>query len=373
LHDQEHHRAVRRLKRLADLALAAFLVTPAALAEVASSATVLVLGAEESPLTGRLRAEIEALGLRVVSVDGRDASPSDLAERARTAGAAVAVSTTETRAGVDLWLVDRVTGKTLLREVLVRDLSNGDPDSVIALRAVELLRASLLELELGHPPRGEVTVTPDVLKTVGPTALEARGRARHTRRASERGHPLTESEDALLAGVGASVLAHLGQAGIVPGVTAAAFWQPNRRVAVGPSVTVPLRSSNVRADEGSAEIWSSMFGLGFRIAPLAPGGVLEPSLGLGGSALFLHIEGVQARPDLATDTAQLVAAGPYGEVGCALRIVRALTLRVDFRALAAFPRPIVEFVGREVASLGRPFVALTFGLEYRAVLSASRD
>jgi hypothetical protein len=363
----------RWLKRSVSVVVAGMLAAPAAPAEMASGATVLVLGAEDSPVTVRLRDEIEALGLRVVTVDGRDVSPADLAALARTEGAAVAVSTTETPGGVELWLVDRVTGKTLLREVLARDLSHGDSDSVIALRAVELLRASLLELELDHPPRGEVTATHDFLETLGPRAPHAAREVRRTPSTGEHTQRREADGSALLAGVGASVLTHLGQVATVPGVTANALWQPTRRVAVGLWGTVPLGSSSVSADEGSAEIWSSAFGTGFRVAPLSPGGILEPSLGLGASALFLRVEGVEARANLVTDAEQLVAAGPHAEIGCAVRVVHGLTLRVDLRALAAFPRPIVEFVGREVASLGRPFVVLTLGLEYRAVLSASRD
>jgi hypothetical protein len=360
-------------KRCVSALVACALAAPVASAELSDSTTVLVFGVEASPLTGRLRAEIEALGLRVVVVDGRDPSPSDLTERARAVGAAVAVSTTATAGGVELLLVDRVTGKTLEREVLARDLSNDDSDSVIALRTVELLRASLLELELGHPPRGEVTATPDVLQTVKTRAPEAEREVRHTPSAAVRAERRALGEDAILAGVGASVLTHFGQVAMVPGVTATALFQPTQRVAVGLWAGVPLGSSNLAAEEGSAEIWSSVFGTIFRIAPLTPGAVLEPSLGVGGSVLFLRVEGVEASPNFVTDAEQLMAAGPHGELGCALRVVRGLTLRLDLRALAAFPRPIVEFVGREVASLGRPFVALTLGLEYRAVLSASRD
>lgn len=70
---------------------------------------------------------------------------------------------------------------------------------------------------------------------------------------------------------------------------------------------------------------------------------------------------------------ELIAVGPYVELGCALRVVRWLTLRLDARAIMAFPRPIIQFADREVASLGRPLMTAPLGLEYRAVVSPTRD
>ena len=120
----------RRVARGVRIAVAGMLVASFARAEPMTDKTVLVLGAEDSPLTARLRAEVRALGLHVVVMEGADVSLVELEVHARAAGAAVALSATESGEGVELRLVDRLTGKTLLREVLQRDLSNTDPDAL---------------------------------------------------------------------------------------------------------------------------------------------------------------------------------------------------------------------------------------------------
>ncbi len=63
--------------------------------------------------------------------------------------------------GVEIWIADRVTGKTVLRE-MADDGGTPDRDAALALRAVELLRASLLEVGLPAPPPGEVPATPEI-------------------------------------------------------------------------------------------------------------------------------------------------------------------------------------------------------------------
>jgi hypothetical protein len=283
----------------------------------------------------------------------------------------VALSTRETPRGVELWLVDRVTGKTLLREVLERDLKSADPDAVIALRAVELLRASLLELELAHPARGEVPAAPALRESVDRLERAPVDRRSSDRRA--RGAAATEQESALIAGVAMAAHSHLGMTRTTPGIVPVALWHPTRRVAAGFWGLVPLGSAEVTGDEGAAGVRSWAVGSGFRVAPFTLGRRWEPSLGGGASVLWLNVEGLRARPALGLTTGRLVAAGPYGELGCGFRIAGGLSLRADVRALVAFPRPVVEFAGREVVALGRPLATASFGVEYRAVLATSRD
>lgn len=348
--------------------LGGMLATEAVRAEPMTDTAVLVLGVEDASLTKRLQAELRAFGFRVLVAEGHNVSVAELEVRARAAGVALALSTTETSHGVELRLVDRVTGKTLLREVLERDLSSTDPDALIALRAIELLRASLLELALTHPPRGEVAPTNTLRETT-----------RRSVGSVERVHPPGSTkvantlEDSALAGLAISVLTHLGETRPELGLAADLLWQPTAEVAVGIWAAIPLGSVEVTASEGTADVRSHVFGTGVRLTPLSLGERLLPTLGAGGSVLWLSVAGTRTRSDLVLASEQLVAAGPYAEVGCGLRVTRALTLRSEVRAVVAFPKPIIEFVDREVASLGRPFLMATFGLEYRAVASANRD
>lgn len=359
----------RWVSRGARLVLAGMLVARAARAEPMADTTVLVLGAESAALTGRLRAELETLGLRVL-VEGGDVSLEELEGRAHAVGAAVALSATESSEGVELRLVDRVTGKTLLREVLQRDLSSTDPDAVLALRAVELLRASLLELELGHPARGEIAVTSTLRETIR-RAVYADEPA--VPRLSDPKPANGAAEHAVLSDVGIVMLAHPGETRPQAGVSAALWWQPTRALAVGLWGAVPFGSVNVSASEGAADVRSNVFGSGLRFMPWVLVERLTPALGAGASVLWSSIDGTRARSDLVLASEELIAVGPYAEIGCGLAIARGLTLRSDVRAVLSFPKPVIQFADREVTALGRPFVTATFGLEYRAVVSAPRD
>src|SRR5262249_27000792 len=83
---------------------------------------------------------------------------------ARNVGAVAAIRLVPSGAGVEVWVTDRVTGKTI-----VRDLATPSGDAV-ALGAVELLRASFMELHADVPHRGEVAPTPQVKALALPEA-----------------------------------------------------------------------------------------------------------------------------------------------------------------------------------------------------------
>jgi hypothetical protein len=129
----------------------------------AASGTILVIvDAQAQPLATRVAAELEALGFSVVSETRATLGP-ELASDARKASAFAAIAIGPSAEGsVEITVLDRVTGKTLRRELLGRSLSDPTTRELVALRASELLRASLMEIEAPHPPRGDVPASPRV-------------------------------------------------------------------------------------------------------------------------------------------------------------------------------------------------------------------
>src|SRR5262249_41204308 len=112
---------------------------------------------------------LEALGFQVVEMPVPSEAPArealEAAARAAGAVAAVRLVPSPTDGGIEVWIVDRVTGKTVLREVVAPDVSAGGAAaraSTLAVRVVELLRASLLEMDAPHPSRGELPPTPEL-------------------------------------------------------------------------------------------------------------------------------------------------------------------------------------------------------------------
>lgn len=111
---------------------------------------LLVDDADTRPVGVRLRAELVSLGFEVELAPAPEVEPSraSLEQAAREAGAVAALRVRASRAGVEVWVMDRVTSKTVLREVV---FTGGDDEGLVAVRAVELLRASLLEVALPGP------------------------------------------------------------------------------------------------------------------------------------------------------------------------------------------------------------------------------
>src|SRR5689334_14221373 len=114
-----------------------------------------------STTSRRLQAELASMGLEVVvtvlpsAVESRAA----IERAARSANAMAAIYVVAQGMRAELWIVDRVTNKTVIREIVATESSRGNADDAIAVGVAELLRASLLEVETKRPAQGEYPAT----------------------------------------------------------------------------------------------------------------------------------------------------------------------------------------------------------------------
>jgi hypothetical protein len=117
-------------------------------------------GPREAGVLRRLEAELRLAGFELVrrEVSGTIARAL-LDTLAQQEKAFAAVALTEAGRSIDVWIEDRITGKTLIRTLVA------DDDGVIATRAAELLQASFIELTLRPPP---APVPPEVSRLVQP-------------------------------------------------------------------------------------------------------------------------------------------------------------------------------------------------------------
>jgi hypothetical protein len=104
----------------------------------------------------RLRAELRLQNFEVVVVDadpalGSSESVGSAAQR-EDAFAGISITRQAGATSADVWIADRVTGKTTVRTLALR--SQREAPSVLAVRAVDFLRSSLRELPPGEeaPP-----------------------------------------------------------------------------------------------------------------------------------------------------------------------------------------------------------------------------
>ncbi|MCS6901077.1 MAG: hypothetical protein RMJ98_15945, partial [Myxococcales bacterium] len=120
-----------------------FLGTPSTWA---APAVLIVTEGNDDPVGHRLEVELATLGLDAV-LTPPPAPPTDeaVARMTQERGAAATIWVRPKKdGGVLLWVNDRVTGKQVLRELR---LGTNEGVEEIALHALELLRASLLELD----------------------------------------------------------------------------------------------------------------------------------------------------------------------------------------------------------------------------------
>lgn len=292
---------------------------------------------DERTLT-RLRSELDALGLRVVEVSApaEDRSPRGLERAAREAGAFAALRIVPWERGIEVWIADRVTGKTVLRELVV---APGEAaDEVVALRAVELLRASLLELELPHEQSGDVPPPPAVKRLVS---------------RPEPAPAPAESDPKF--GIGLGVGPVLSPGGVHPS------WQImlKARYVMAPRWgaelvgLLPTLPSAIHQPEGSADISIFFVGAALTFDLLAPPNpwTARAAIGVGGAALRMV---GSANPPYVSATDSVIVALPYTRLDLLYRIASDVRLGASIWAGVALPRATVTFADRQVASWGRP-------------------
>ncbi|WP_044985900.1 hypothetical protein [Sorangium cellulosum] len=349
---------------------------PSQQAAAAASRVVIVEADADDPLVReaatRLRAELGAAGFEVVRVPrGREADARAALERAaQDEGAFAAAAIFRSRAGAtaDLWIVDRVTQKTVVRTV---EVSGAAAPSVMAVRAVELLQASLLEASLlssRAPPEGaaggeRAAVPEDVRRWMAPVR----------RRAGADPAPAAE-RPGMLAGFGvqAGLAALLSAGGIGPALGPAlrlsygagagggalpaglaarlTFAGP----AIGPALEGALGAVSVRQEMALLEaVWAPETGAAF--SPVL-------SAGVGGVHLFIAGDPL---PPLRSATGEVwsIAASLGG--GAGLRLTDRAALLLDVHAIFAEPRAVVTLGGERLGTAGRPTFAGFLGLLVR--------
>jgi hypothetical protein len=297
----------------------------------------------------RLQAEltVEGFDAQVREVDLGSDLRASLEKMAPTmaATAVVAVVAGDDPASAELWVVDRMTGKTVVRRV------HADPKAariaeVLSVRAVELLRASFLELAITSRP------APDVVEVPLPTAPVV------TRFVTE---PLEEAEpdwtwavEAGGGGVGAIQSA-------ANGTTLLGEFVPVARVqrAFGPRWCARITfaglgtQAHVDMPGGYADVSQTLLLLE-GLVRFRRGRRLEPVVSLGAGMLRVSAEGHEMAPYIGGNTWRVSAAV---DAGVGLRVPlrpRRVELGIELHALLAEPYPVVRFFQTEVARTGRP-------------------
>lgn len=331
--------------------------------------SIVLLGSAGS-LSSQIEAELSSLGFLVQTREAGSSveTPRQLQAAAREAGAEAAVSVQPSALGVEVWLVDRVTGKTLSREV-VQTQPGLERERLIAVRVVELLRASLLELQLPSGTAGEVQASAELQAFAAlPSASVARETVQHPPAPAP-----TPSYGVLRFSAGWGLSSSVAATRVTPLADLGAFWQPTRRLAVGLTALVPVASADASAAEGSVRIATWQVQAGPRIYPLSAAGPIRPFIDVGLALLWFELDAARAESPLIAASERLVTAGGHVGLGCNWQLSSHFSLYSTLGASVAAAKPVVQFAGRDVLTLARPLAFWTLGVEYRAAAEASRD
>ena len=254
----------------------------------------------------------------------------------------------------ELWIVDGVAGgRAAVRRLLVPAGSNTHDDEVLAIRTLEFLRASALELARGATPmptpaRTTTTApTPTNVPRALPVAVVVPEDAREAAPLASPGAPrpfsfelgvsLLESSRTLgpaylpLARLGAELVSSLEARITVAGL------------GTRPAVTRPEGTATVNHTIGLVELRTV-----FR-----RGRTVRPAVGAGGGVLFVQVDGAgnwpyEGRRGHAWSGLFDVSAGLTVALG------RRLAVAMEAHGQVAAPAPTVQFSGEEAARIARP-------------------
>ena len=335
-------------------ALAIFVATWLLGAAAARAASVMIVRPANSPpvmveTLVRLKGELTSAGFETAIVDGASAtrgladSRADLEQLAARHGAdaVVAIVGDLSPDSVEVWVIDKVTGKSVVRRVPFEPGSER-ASKTLAIRAIELLRSSFLEIDLASHDRrnepGAAAPPPAVVHFVEMEKL-----ARHPERFGiEVGGAAVVSLD----GVGPAVLP------LARFDWALRPWLLLQAVLAGLGTRPTVANA-----EGSAQV-AQAYGLLGGSVRFRADARLRPFAALAAGALRTSVEGRADNPNQGRAVEQwsfLVDAG----VGSQLRLPDRFYLSLAAHAQLAEPYLAVRFVETVVATSARPNLLLT--------------
>jgi len=301
----------------------------------------------------RIRGELVSAGFQVEIAEGVDLEGTNdlrsrdslekLAEQ-RRADAAVAIIGDVAPNSVEAWVVDRVTGKSVMRRLSFEPQSNRAPQT-LAIRAIELLRSSFLEIHLA-PAEESGEARAEI-----PRAVERLVAFEPSSRLPER-FGIEVGAGGVMAG-----------GGVGPALLPVLLfdWALGRRLLLQATMAAWGTRPRVENRVGSAQVAQEFVLLGL-LYRLGPGARVQPFVGVSAGALHTSVEGRASYPNQGLSAGRwslLVDAG----LGVRLRLHDRFYLATAAHLQLAEPYPSIVFLDENVATSGRPnvFLTLTMG------------
>lgn len=313
--------------------------------------------------TVRLEAELWAAGFQVVSVDA--APDADARAQVEQTGieprpfATIAIVATRSGTVADVWVADHDADTTLVRRV------DAAAPSALAVRAVELLRASMIAFQR-VPAAVPTAPLPAPTNLTRPSPLPA-SRAidaaalRITPPSSRLSTPPAGLFQAPSIALGAAVLQGLSEFGTALASTIRVTHPLPRGFGARLSLLQSVAAPRLEAPGGAA----SLLHRSVVIDALRPLGLASaravPVVSLGVGLWQLEVQGssLGAAPGRSETAWSFV--GDLG-AGFALRLADRLALTLDLHALLILPEPVVRIAGVEAGRARLPMLLAQLGV-----------
>ncbi|MES1175307.1 MAG: hypothetical protein ABUL62_13385 [Myxococcales bacterium] len=334
------------------VAFAAFLMlfgaAPAALAQAPRVLLIRPSGAarEVKLALVRVEGELTADGFEVVPIEAEPgaSSASSMALAESGSGATtVGLFLNADGTNAELWVVDKLTDKTVVRRLATSEQSDNALPEVLAVRVVELLRASLLELVVERKRRA-----------APPTADGAQ-------RASEwAARPLAGPPSKYAVEAGLATIWSPTQVDPAFESVARGRFALTQRWHVRVSFIGLGTRPEVSGVSGSAAITQSAGLVELLFSPLAET-ALHPVASFGVGSFHTTVNGTASWPYRGRRDDQWAVAADVG-VGLAWRFASRLELSVEGHGLMAMPQSIVRFATTDGPHVAHPALigALSF-------------
>jgi hypothetical protein len=326
------------------------IITSYPLSALAGDRVAVVTGRDEA-VTGRLLKELGTAGFDAFSYTG---DPEErLEEIARKERAAAVIRLELKGKNVDVWVADRVTNKIVFRSLEVTE-SSGPTDTIAVLAAVELLRASLMELHAPQKTKGQDAASDQTADFSKPAPVP----------------PVKAARTWQLAGSLGAGLSYLGRrTGVAMSLPLALTLSLRRLLYFRVLGALSLVPSTLEAPEGEVRFSPWLAGGDIGIIALADKSRFQPVLGAGGGAYLIRVRG-QADEGFVSRGRLLVGAILFLRGGLRVRFNSRLAMVTDIAAGWTFPGRSIHIAGREVAELGRPLLFAGLSLEVSLIIGS---
>jgi hypothetical protein len=318
----------------------------------------LISDRSDDPFIERIRAELVAIGFTTVARK----NDMPLEKAAREINAVAAIRVLPTRQGVEVWMADRTSGRSLLRQVIVDENPEGPNQSVIALQTAELLRTSLFESPASsqssaNAPEPAAPRAAQAAQTAQTAQTTTLANSAHPARTTVAVEPNPPPSAGLQAGIGP--LYSPGGGGASLQIWVSLQRSLSHHAALALDLSAPLRAGALSGPEGTAHIATYMAGVAFLLQTRAAADRIFINGGVGLAALRVSFDSDANAPLLAHSTGVTTGAA-YVRSDIGVELASWLRLGVRASAGAALSRVDVRFAGNDAGSWGRPFAGAFF-------------